>query len=340
MYVLALRSRVAARVVSLATVVAVLLVASALGDEPPKFTSRPVLQGPPAVGAELRIAAAWRGAPAPAQLYEWDRCDASGLFCSVVPNACAASHVVTGADVGGRLRAQVSLFNAVGATMAATPFSGLVAAPPQAPPPQPAPPAKPAKPAKPPKPPKPPKGQQGDPGGGLPYGQGGSSGGGGGDALRPGGANTCAPVVPPVAPVPPAPPPAAPPPAAAPIVAASPVRSYLKPFPTVSIAGYTVAGGARITLLSVHGAPSAVVRATCVGAGCPRRKPSPVHPPARLRTLEHFYRAGTVLQIRVTAGGPTIGKYTSFRILAHHQPRRVDRCLMSSRSAPVRCPPP
>jgi hypothetical protein len=44
-----------------------------------------------------------------------------------------------------------------------------------------------------------------------------------------------------------------------------------------------------------------------------------------------------LLQIRVTAGA-AIGKYTSFRILAHRAPRRVDRCLLPGRWAPVRCP--
>jgi hypothetical protein len=76
-----------------------------------------------------------------------------------------------------------------------------------------------------------------------------------------------------------------------------------------------------------------------VGPGCRRRALPPVHAPARLRALERFFRAGTVLQIRVTAGA-TIGKYTSFRIRAQHLPRRVDRCLMPGRWAPVRCPAP
>ncbi|HEY6760120.1 MAG TPA: hypothetical protein VI318_11535, partial [Baekduia sp.] len=89
--------------------------------------------------------------------------------------------------------------------------------------------------------------------------------------------------------------------------------------------------------MSVRGKPSARIRAICGGSGCPRRDPSPVNPPARLRTLERFFRTGTVLQIRVTAGR-TIGKYTSFRILANRPPRRVDRCLLPGRWAPVRCP--
>jgi hypothetical protein len=113
----------------------------------------------------------------------------------------------------------------------------------------------------------------------------------------------------------------------------------MRPFPTVRIRGYSVAGGARITMVSVRGTPSARIRGTCVGSGCPGRGAPPASPPARLRMLERFLPAGTVLQIRVTAGA-TVGKYTSFRILAHHPPRRTDRCLLPGRWAPVRCPAP
>ena len=111
----------------------------------------------------------------------------------------------------------------------------------------------------------------------------------------------------------------------------------MRPFPTVRIRGYSVAGGARITMVSVRGKPAARIRGACVGPGCPRPGPPPRSPPARLRELEGFLRAGTLLQIRVTAGA-AIGKYTSFRILAHHAPSRVDRCLLPGRWAPVRCP--
>jgi hypothetical protein len=113
----------------------------------------------------------------------------------------------------------------------------------------------------------------------------------------------------------------------------------MQPFPTVRIRGYSVAGGARITLFSVHGKPSARVRAVCVGSGCPHGQVRPVNPPARLRALERFLPAGTLLQIRVT-GGSAIGKYTSFRILARRPPRRVDRCLVPGRWVPVPCPAP
>ena len=116
--------------------------------------------------------------------------------------------------------------------------------------------------------------------------------------------------------------------------------AYLRPFPVVRIRGYAVRGGLRITLLSVRGPRSARVRATCSGAGCPRGPgPAPVAPPARLRVLERFMPAGTVLLVRVT-GASAIGKYTSFRIRTRGAPRRTDRCLVPGRWAPTPCPAP
>jgi hypothetical protein len=318
MHILTLRSRVLAWVVPLAIIAALALVtAPAHGAAPPAFTAGPVIEGPAAVGSELQITGAWTGVPAPSQVYEWDRCDASGLFCDVVGQECAATHVVNDGDVGSRLRAQVQLFNAVGTITALTPLSDLVAGVGPGPDRQ---------------------GKHNN--GNRRQDRGGSSSGGGsGRGDRRSRPRSCAPVVPPAVPVQPAEQPAAEPPAAVPTAASSPSSPFLQPFPTVRIAGYTVAGGARITLMSVRGGAPAVVRVTCTGAGCGRRELSPAHPPTRLRALERIFRAPTVLQIRVTAAA-TIGKYTSFRILAHRQPRRVDRCLMPGRWAPVRCPAP
>ena len=303
MYIFTSRCRVPGLVAVLATVVALALVAApADADQPPAFTAGPVIEGKASVGAELRVVASWTGVPAPATLYEWDRCDTSGLFCDVLVGACGATRIVAGTDVGARFRVQVHLFNAAGGAAARTPLTDMVLNDPAS---VPGPPA---------------------------------------TATSP--VTSCAPNIPPAAPPPPTPPADPPPPASpaaapvssAPETATASVRAaYMRPFPTVRIRGYSVPGGARITFVSVRGKPTARIRGTCVGAGCPRPGPPIRHPPARLRALEGFLRAGTVLQIRVTAGA-AIGKYTSFRILAHHPPRRVDRCLLPGRWAPVRCP--
>lgn len=135
----------------------------------------------------------------------------------------------------------------------------------------------------------------------------------------------------------PAPAPAA---APAPPTVGPPVRgglAYMRPFPIVRIRGFYAAGGVRVTLLSVRGPRSARVRATCAGDGCPPAPQPAVAPPARLRAFERFLPAGTVLRVRITAAS-AIGKYASFRIRAHRAPRRMDRCLLPGRWAPVRCP--
>jgi hypothetical protein len=144
----------------------------------------------------------------------------------------------------------------------------------------------------------------------------------------------------PRAPDPPAPPAplASAAPAPAPLVPAVASPTYLRPFPVVRIRGFAVRRGVRVLLLSVAGPPTARVRAICRGRGCPRASSlRPVAAPVRLRRLERFLRTGAVIAIRVTAPG-SIGKYTSFRVRAGAAPRRVDRCLLPGRWAPVRCP--
>jgi hypothetical protein len=142
----------------------------------------------------------------------------------------------------------------------------------------------------------------------------------------------------PAPPAPPAPAPPAPAAAPAPLVPAVASPTYLRPFPVVRIRGFAVGRGVRVLLLSVAGPPTARVRAICHGRGCPRASSlRPVAAPVRLRKLERFLRAGTVVEIRVTAPG-SIGKYTSFRIRARRAPRRVDRCLLPGRWPPIRCP--
>src|SRR6476661_3320179 len=110
------RCRVASRAAALVTAMVFSLSApAARADQAPDFTAGPAIEGRPAIGAQLRIAADFNGVPAPGWRYEWQRCDASGLYCDVVPGACDAGYTVTGRDLGGRLRGQVSLFNRAGA---------------------------------------------------------------------------------------------------------------------------------------------------------------------------------------------------------------------------------
>jgi hypothetical protein len=142
------------------------------------------------------------------------------------------------------------------------------------------------------------------------------------------------------APVPsPAPPSTAP--AAIPQTAASrtPRPTLLHPFPVVRIRGFFAKTGARITLLSVRGPQKAQIDVRCIGRGCPVSQLTLPKANVRLHGFERFLRAGIQLQIRVTRPG-RIGSYTSFLIRSRKAPRRVDRCLPSRSTKPVRCTAP
>jgi hypothetical protein len=146
------------------------------------------------------------------------------------------------------------------------------------------------------------------------------------------------------APVPapaPGPAPPSPAPATIPRTAASrtPRPTLLHPFPVVRIRGFFARTGARITLLSVRGPQKAQVDVRCVGRGCPVSELTLPKANVRLHRLERFLRAGIQLQIRVTRPGH-IGSYTSFLIRSRKAPLRVDRCLPSRSTKPVRCAAP
>jgi hypothetical protein len=141
---------------------------------------------------------------------------------------------------------------------------------------------------------------------------------------------------------PPAPaPPASTTPATIPKAAASRAArpSLLDPFPVVRIRGFFRKTGSRITLLSVRGPQKAQVSVRCVGRRCPVKKVTLPSANVRVHAFERFLRAGIQLQIRVTRPG-RIGSYTSFLIRARRPPLRVDRCLPSHSTKPVRCSTP
>jgi len=117
------------------------LPASARADTPPKFISKPAIQGSAVVGSTLTAVAAWTGDPAPTATYAWGRCPAIGNICPAISGATSRTYVVTAADVGSRLAVRIDLDNGesypIYLNSAATPV--VVAAPPPAPVPAPAP---------------------------------------------------------------------------------------------------------------------------------------------------------------------------------------------------------
>jgi hypothetical protein len=115
----------------------------------------------------------------------------------------------------------------------------------------------------------------------------------------------------------------------------------MSPYPVVRLAGRLTERGARIRVLSVSRAPNcAVVEVSCRGRSCPRRRRVSRFTgrgALRLRPFERRLAAGTVLTVRISKG-PSIGKYTEFRIRRGRSPRRTDRCLRPGERTGSRCP--
>lgn len=113
----------------------------------------------------------------------------------------------------------------------------------------------------------------------------------------------------------------------------------LSPFPIVRLAGFLTTTGARIRLLTVRTPRGSRVTLHCRGKSCPFRRTSRVAAgrPVRVRSLERFLRAGTVIEVLVSGTG-RIGKYTRFVIRAGLAPRRTDLCLWPGGSRGRACP--
>jgi len=107
--------------------------APAGADQAPAFASGPTIAGQAAVGAPLQVVGQWSGTPAPAALYEWERCNVTGSSCSTLDDVCTATYVPAFEDFGQVLRARVTLVNTAGAAAARTPLSDVVLVSPGAP---------------------------------------------------------------------------------------------------------------------------------------------------------------------------------------------------------------
>ena len=89
----------------------------------PRNTARPTISGTPRVGESLTAnEGTWTGNPTSFG-YQWQRCDIDAVLCANVPGATGKSYGVRAADVGFRVRVEVTARNASGAgtaTSAAT----------------------------------------------------------------------------------------------------------------------------------------------------------------------------------------------------------------------------
>jgi len=125
-------------------------------------------------------------------------------------------------------------------------------------------------------------------------------------------------------------------PTSAPKLTKLPVRPvrYLRPFPVVRIAGFSISSGASIKLLRVRAPRTATVTVDCRGRGCPLRRL--IAAPGRIRTFERFLPVGVAITIRVTRTG-YVGKYVRFAIRRRAAPARRDACLLPGHSRPAAC---
>jgi hypothetical protein len=124
----------------------------------------------------------------------------------------------------------------------------------------------------------------------------------------------------------------------------SPPR-LMSPFPLVRLAGRLTRGGVKVRLFTVSGPRAALVRVKvrphCAsGRRCRVRRGTRTvgrKGVVRLKAFELRYRAGSVIEIRVSRAG-LIGKYTRFVVRRGKPPRRVDQCLSPGAKRGSRCP--
>ena len=96
------------------------------GPGAPSNTSRPTITGEPRVGEQLTANdGTWTNSPT-SFAYQWQRCDIDAVVCGNVPGATGKSYGVRTADVGFRVRVQVTARNANGTGTATSSPTGIV----------------------------------------------------------------------------------------------------------------------------------------------------------------------------------------------------------------------
>jgi plastocyanin len=115
------------------------------------------------------------------------------------------------------------------------------------------------------------------------------------------------------------------------------------PFPLIRLSGTIKRTGIRVRRLVVDAPTGSGTEIRCKGRKCPfhsrsyGQRSAVASQRTYVRRLEGvFLRAGSKLQIFVTRPG-AIGRYTRFWIRGSRPPVRLDRCLVSVSTHPVRC---
>ena len=96
------------------------------GQNAPQSTARPTITGDPQVGESLTANdGTWTNNPT-SFAYQWQRCDVDSIVCGSVPGATGKAYGVRTADVGFRLRVQVTARNASGTGTATSNTTSIV----------------------------------------------------------------------------------------------------------------------------------------------------------------------------------------------------------------------
>jgi hypothetical protein len=96
------------------------------GGQAPRNTARPTISGDPRVGETLTTNdGTWTNNPT-SFAYQWQRCDVDAIVCGSVPGATGKTYGVRAADIGFRVRVQVTARNAAGAGTATSATSGII----------------------------------------------------------------------------------------------------------------------------------------------------------------------------------------------------------------------
>src|SRR5205085_1796134 len=96
---------------------------------PPSNTSLPTVSGTAQDGQTLTAShGTWAGTPTITYAYQWRRCDSAGANCSNIASASATTYVLTSADVGSTIRANVTATNPGGSVTATSAKTATVAA--------------------------------------------------------------------------------------------------------------------------------------------------------------------------------------------------------------------
>jgi hypothetical protein len=92
----------------------------------PRNTARPTISGDPRVGETLTANdGTWTNSPT-SFAYQWQRCDIDAIVCGNVPGATGKTYGVRVADVGFRVRVEVTARNASGTGTALSAASGII----------------------------------------------------------------------------------------------------------------------------------------------------------------------------------------------------------------------